>query len=325
MEKGWLKNKTVNGIKPINLKMVEQCLSHASRQEEKWDSSLTKAIRKLPIIIGRKSEPFCSYEEKYSATYLTLRLIANYGFKAVVETRQTKGVLEALSKVEVAGANLSILFGDDSVRKRMEPELPTYEDRFELARKLKSIGLHVGLIAEPLIPTLNDKPEFYEAYAEKASEIGVDHVNFGELRVQNIKIAAEMFSDGGLDLIEVVRGKEHWKEDGLKIFESFKSRGVKISTPDWVNFYSMNDCRGCCGLDKFGLHYFTFQHALDLLKQKDAKITFDDMLKYNIFDLKEEERFRKIWNGDSRYYNLADVEGIKKSNNSHGVRYEKEN
>ncbi|GAI24743.1 unnamed protein product, partial [marine sediment metagenome] len=87
--------------------------------------------------------------------------------------------------------------------------------------------------------------------------------------------------------------------------------GLKVASPDWVNFGFMNDTEGCCGLDHFGNQHFTFQKATKILKTKN-KVRLSDISSYNLFGKKYYNKLKKIWNGDGFHYNLADIEGIHK-------------
>jgi len=310
LEGGWLKN--VKGeLKPYTTDRLEKQLRQAFRSNRDTKNPVILALRAgMPVILGRKSEPFCPAEREHHATEHMLKVLDDYGVNTVVETRMVEGVLGTVLRTNTEGVNISMLFGDEKVRNLMEPETPPYEERWALARELKGAGLHVGMIAEPLIPTINDREEFYLDYARRAAEAGVDHVNFGELRVQNVRVAAEMFAEAGADLVEIVeRASKVWISEGLKIFRAFEAQGVPVSTPDWVNFGTRNSCEGCCGLDPFGVHHFTFQRALRVLEER-GEVTFGDMADFNIFGERYAERFREIWNGKPGYYHLDDAPGV---------------
>lgn len=311
MERSWLKRKARGGLRPLGLRRLRNKLRMAFSWRGKDDDPVLAALRAdLPVIVGRKCEPFCPSERTYEATRRALRLLSDYDVKVIVETRMVEGVYETATDY-ADGVNISILFGDEKVRELMEPGTPPYEERWRLARELKEAGLYVGIIAEPLIHTINDREEFYEEFARKAADAGVDHVNFGELRVSSVREADRGFRKAGISLMEVIRKKKvAWPSEGWKIMKVFKEYGIPVSSPDWVNFGFDNDREGCCGLDPFGVHHLTFQYALRVIKRR-GEVKVSDVLRRNVFGKGFETRFLRLWRGDHSYYSLKDVEGVK--------------
>jgi len=85
-----------------------------------------------------------------------------------------------------------------------------------------------------------------------------------------------------------------------------KKNGIKVSSPDFVNFPFDSDCESCCGTDGLFVSYeFTFQHACKLIMEKGS-VCWNDM---DNIDFKEPEAYKKMksgWNGGGQYYTLAD-------------------
>lgn len=332
-ERGWQKQKTKGGLEPYPLDDMRRRLKTAFDSNDLSKDNVIRSLRMgLPVIMGRKCEPFCPSEEEHRATKKCIRLLERYEVPFVVETRGVENVWDYLVDTDTKhGAHISIMFGDETVHDAMEPETPSYEKRWELAEKLKETGMYVGLIAEPVIATLNDSVHYYIDYADRAAEIGVDHVNFGELRIAgNVKTFADRLAEGGVDLLTAVQVKGgQWKDIGDLIFKTFNQREVPISTPDWVNFHDQNDCLSCCGLTKFhSCHGFNYQAALNRLKHK-GRITWDDFANLNPFNQNAEERIRDRWNNEKTYYSLADVDGVEvvgqdeDENNIYGMKRRK--
>jgi hypothetical protein len=98
---------------------------------------------------------------------------------------------------------------------------------------------------------------------------------------------------------------ENWQPLGRSFLDSIRSRGLKASSPDFVNFPLDNDCVSCCGVDGlFPSYDFTFQYACRLIKEKGS-VSWEDMEAVDFKEPKAYERMRQIWNG-GRYYSLAD-------------------
>jgi len=300
MEQTLLKKRAAQGLKPLDLK--------------KLDKQLPKFLDlKLPIIIGRKCEAFCYSERRYRNTQKALGILKDYDAKVVVETKGffLKEHFDLLIDLN-AGINISVTPGSDNLAMKLEPGLPLYSDRFEYAEEFKSIGLWVGIKAEPIIPGVNTSPEDLDKFVERCAELKPDHVNIGDYRVHNLKIAMERWRKAGYDLLFIATYKdEYWEPTGNWLFKQLKKAGLRVTSPDWVTFWQQNDCISCCGFDgTFNYHKFNFQYAVYLIKQK-GRVKFSDVAKHNIFGEKYVEKFKKIWNTPyGRYYTPADIPGI---------------
>lgn len=261
---------------------------------------------KLPVIVARKSEALHPKIASESIRYMeTLR---NYGFKVILETKQVINP-DKLSEA-VDGVFVSLLPGSESLISKLEPNLPSPDKRFNFAKELIDIGKWVGFITEPLLPSVDTDEKLLDEHLRKVANTGAKIVNFGAIRVNNAKAIYQNFKNIGLDLLKVIQTqKEKWIDIGLRFFEIGHKYGLKVTSPDWINFGFINDTEGCCGLDEFGVHHMTFHYALRVLKKKH-KVTFDEIAKNNLFGKSHLKKFRERWNGDKNHYTLDDVEEV---------------
>lgn len=299
-----------SSFKLFDVKSLERTLRNAFSERYPSIDPVIEALRaKLPVLIGRKCEPFGPSEKIYGATRKALEIFDDYGVTAIIETKGVERVFETVSKFEKVGVLISVIPGPESLRRVLEPEAPSFEERFRLARALRESGVWVGLTAEPIISSVNDRKEYFEEYLNRAREARVNHVNFGGYRLHKPKLAYERLKAAGVDLLEVVKAKRDWRSKGLEFFRLAKERGLAVSSPEWDLFYEENSCVSCCGLDEFGYHKFNFQYALKILKEK-GKVSFSDVTSYNVFGPKFLEKFERIWEGDGIHYNLRDAVGV---------------
>jgi DNA repair photolyase len=310
MERTILKKRALKGLMPLPLHELRRKLHEAFDEKAESHDPAVRALRAgLPVIIGRKCEPLCPEEERHRATLEALKAFREYGVKAVMETK-------CLIKDEeyydlLSGILVSVMPGSRALHDRLEPGTPTFEERFELAKEAKDHGLWVGLVAEPIIPSVNDRPELFEEYARQAAKAEVNHVCFGPLRIHNVKLAYERLKQAGVSLELVAKRLRDWKRIGEAFFEVLRKYGLRASTPDWVGFPFSSDCEGCCGLDSLGLHHFTFQKALRVLKEH-GRVSLKDLVHFNIFGDEALMKFREVWNPNRKYFTLSDVEGIRR-------------
>jgi len=316
MEEGILKSKAQKGLQPVNPKNLRNILKIAFRSERESSNPMVKALRfGLPVIVGRKCEPFCRSEESLGATLNLLELLHEYDVPTVVETKglppkDVEPYFRVMSEM-ACGVNVTITPGSDELAKKLG-EPTSYSERWSFAHMLREIGLWVGITGEPIINGVNDSyPQLYD-WAENCANLEPTHVNFGDLRVSSLKVMARRMAEAGFNLAKIIHEKkESWVQKGRDIFKVLHKFGLLVTTPDWVNFGLINDTESCCGFMglRFKFHKFTFQHALLEIKRK-GKVTFSEIAKNNIFGEKHLERFREIWNGKAGYFNLSDVKGV---------------
>jgi len=315
LEQTLLKRKAQKGLKPYDTKALERTLKIAFSRTD-YESPVIGALRAgLPVLVGRKCEPLCKSEREYRATLRVLRLLADFDVPTVVET---KGFIPSDEYFKVlgemnAGVNVTLTPGPDELAKRFH-EPTTYSERWGLISELRASGIWVGITGEPIIHGFNDKPEYIRAWLDKARELKVTHVNFGDFRVSNTKIAAEMLKSSGVWLTDIIEAKaKTWLEVGRFIFEEAHKRNLICVTPDWVNFWSLNDSESCCGFlgFRFKFHLCTFQHALALIK-RNRRVKLNEVLSHNIYGEKYAEKFRELWKGKPGYFSLADAQNVRK-------------
>lgn len=306
-----MRRKASQGVKPFKAEALARVLKKAFSNEITNDPVVACLRAGLPVLIGRKCEPFGPSEKSYGATRRALRMLSDYGVAAVVETKGVEGVVSTVTRFEKVGVLVSVTPGPDPLHDRLEPGTPSFADRFRMARELSEAGIWVGLTAEPIIPSVNDSDEYFKDYARRAKEAGVKHVNFGGYRFHNVKIAYRRMMEAGVDLLRVAEAAKGWRERGLSFMRFMREEGLPVSSPEWDSFYAYNSCFSCCGLDHLGYHKLNFQYALKLLREKGI-VRFRDVIQHNIFGKQFEERFREIWNGKPGYFSLSDARGVVK-------------
>jgi len=303
-----LKRIHEKGLVPTDLKELKCILSSAFDTRKESKNPTVLALRaELPVIIGRKSDPFCPSEAKYHNTEGMMKLFHDYGVSVFAES---KGINLNLVAKYCKGALVSIMPADPKMVEKLEPGCPSVDERFEFAKAIKKMGLYVSITGEPLLPLAD--AEIIKNYAEKVKETKADHVNFGEYRTGNPRLSQTNLAQVGIDFRAIMKTLQtNWLNLGREFMTEIKKQGIKCSTPDWVNFGLESDCEGCCGLDSFNLHHFTFQKALRILKE-NGKVRFSDLIEYNIFGDSYLEEFRKKWNDPKRYFGLTDVKNVSK-------------
>lgn len=309
-----------NLVKNANLETLEKILKLAYSEKE-TSNPLVSAIREgFPIAVGKKSEPFQPVELQRKVTLNCLKILKEYSTPTIIETKHIylsrDEYLKIISEMDVA-INVSIISGSNSIISLLEPNAPMPMHRWKLVALLKSMGFHVGVRNEPLLMSIGSSDKSLRNYANLASNYKVDHVNFGNYRVFDRKMAYDNFKKIGLEkkYVQMLKANEtkSWRKVGEKLFELLHKNNIKVTSSDWDVFHDLNDCENCCGIDhKFQTYNrFTFQTALRILRNKKS-VRFDDIVKYaHWLGKREIEKVRAIWNRDKKtYYTLSDAIGV---------------
>jgi hypothetical protein len=73
---------------------------------------------------------------------------------------------------------------DDEVRHKLEPNTAAVSERFRLLAKARSMGMHGGVMAMPVLPGLSDTATQIEQLAQRAADAGAMFVCFGGLTLR---------------------------------------------------------------------------------------------------------------------------------------------
>lgn len=292
---------------------IKKKIESAFKSEEESEDPVIRALRSgHTIVIGRFSEPLCRIEEKKQATAKLVRLLDEFGIPSIVETkgRFYPEFFDLIREIDEFGINLSILPSGEQLHERLEPRTPTYEERWNVAKRLRSSGLWVNIKCEPLIVGVNTKKKMFKRFAYNAAETRVNHVTWYGLEVYDREIAKRRFEKKNLVLDRHLQlQREKWVQIGKKIRRTLAEEGISNSTKDWVHFD--NDTISCCGFDgRFPIHTFNWQYAKKKLTS-GGQVAFSDLKDENIFGKKFNTEFKEVWNQKSTEgYTLADLPNV---------------
>lgn len=297
---------------------LKKKIESAFKSEERNQDPVIQALRSgQTVIIGRFSEPLCRMEEKKQATAKLVRLLDDFGIPCVLETkgRFYPEFINMIREVDEFGINLSILPRGEHLHERLEPRTPTYEERWNIAKRLRSAGFWVNIKCEPLIAGLNTEEPLFKRFAFNAAEASVNHVTWYGLQIYNREIAKRRFEQENLPLERYLQlQREKWVQIGKRLRKTLAEEGIANSTKDWIHFD--NDTISCCGFDgTFPIHKFNWQYAKKKLKS-DGKVVFSDIKEENVFGKELNNEFKQVWNRKStEAYTLADLQHVNRVKN----------
>ena len=67
---------------------------------------------------------------------------------------------------------MTVTTHDERLARLLEPKAPAPARRLEAVRKLVEAGIHTGINAMPILPGLNDTPQFLDTLAAQAAHAG---------------------------------------------------------------------------------------------------------------------------------------------------------
>src|SRR5262245_15966329 len=117
-----------------------------------------------PIQLGVTGDCYQPAEELYRLMPGVIAALRDHGVPVTVLTRRT-GVLRDLDALAAAAevcevtAQVSVGFVDDRIRRALEPEGPTPQQRLELCARLGEAGVPCGVVMAPILPCLTDSPD----------------------------------------------------------------------------------------------------------------------------------------------------------------------
>ena len=318
---GWHRNL----VRPCNPDDFRKLFDKAFGTDKPSQNWLIRCLRRgIPFNLGSKAETFCIEDFDENVVVPILEIFKEYKVPLIIETKThyvgLKRYIDLLKDMNVA-IIVAIMGGSDTLNYELEPGVPVASSRWYLVKYLNEMGIWTGIRWEPVMIGINDKQEFFEKYAEQAIKSKARHVSIFGYRTSNTTIAKREFEKRGYDyekfknknLLEGeikaygISFNNSWTKAGKQLFKALKKRGIKVSSPDFVNFPFDSDCESCCGIDnipEFTPYKFTFQHACRLIKE-NGSVCWEDMERITFRESKSYKRMKEIWNGGGNYYSLA--------------------
>ncbi|MFR2787995.1 MAG: radical SAM protein [Clostridia bacterium] len=174
-----------------------------------------KNKRKKGVIgIGAMSDTYNPFEKQYEITRKALELIAYYKFGVSIETKSNLivrdiDIFKKINKKADVILKFTITSADDSLSRKIEPNVCASSKRLKAMKQLSEQGLFVGTLLTPIIPFITDSEDNIRNVIKLSYENGAKFV----------------FSMGGVTLRENQR--EYFYEQLDKIFPELKEKYIK--------------------------------------------------------------------------------------------------
>lgn len=139
-----------------------------------------------PITIGANTDPYQPAEKATRTTRQLLELFDRHRHPVSLITKGTLvsrdiDLLARMASRRLCSVAISLPTLDDSLKRIMEPRVPSAEARLRVIRELSSSGIPTSVLMAPLIPAINDTE--IEAVIEAVAEAGALHAHYIFLRL----------------------------------------------------------------------------------------------------------------------------------------------
>ena len=198
----------------------------ATRLAEEWERP---GYVCRPITIGANTDPYQPAERSTKVTRELLELFLRRSHPVSVITKSNLilrdiEIYERLAAQNLCSVAISIPTMDSSLKRVMEPRVPSAAARLRAISDLSSAGVPVSVLLAPLIPALNDGE--IESVLEASSEAGATHAAYILLRLPHevrdlfIEWLEAHFSDRAAHVMSLVRqasgGRDYDNRFGIR-------------------------------------------------------------------------------------------------------------
>ncbi len=139
-----------------------------------------------PITIGANTDPYQPAEKKLCITRRLLEAFHEHRHPVSLISKgslmsRDLDLLEELASSNLCSVAISVPTMDRSLKRLLEPRVPSAEIRLKLIEKLAGAGVPTSLLMAPIIPAVNDRE--IETIVSEAARSGVSHATYIFLRL----------------------------------------------------------------------------------------------------------------------------------------------
>lgn len=138
---------------------------------------LRRKVRTGVVGTGAMSDPYNPFEKELLLTRHALELVDAFGFGIAIATKspllkRDMDVLSGIKEHSPVLCKVTITTADDSLARKVEPNVAVSSERFELLEALSGQGIFCGILLMPVLPFLEDNEENVRAIVRRAHETG---------------------------------------------------------------------------------------------------------------------------------------------------------
>jgi DNA repair photolyase len=145
------------------------------------ENELIRKRNKIILTTGSMSDPYLPIESKLLLTQGALKLILKYNFGVAVLTKSSDierdiDLYKAINQNQKAIVCMTLTTIDDSLAKKIEPNVSLPSRRLETLKKMNEAGITTGVWMTPLLPFICDTEENIKRIISACHDVGVKFV-----------------------------------------------------------------------------------------------------------------------------------------------------
>ena len=148
---------------------------------ELLERSLRSKRHKCMISTGAMCDPYLPAEKELQLTRKFLELIDQYEYGVTVLTKSNLvlrdlDLLQSINKKTKAVVQMTLTTYDEELCRKIEPNVSTTRERFEVLMKCKELGIPTLVWMTPILPFINDTRENIEGLLAYCLQAGVQGI-----------------------------------------------------------------------------------------------------------------------------------------------------
>lgn len=131
---------------------------------ELLEKALKSKRQKCMIGTGSMTDPYLPLELELNHVRKALTLVEQYGFGFTVITKSNRilrdlDLLQKINEKTKCVVQMTLTTYDEELCKKLEPNVSTTKERFEVLKKLRDLGIPTVVWLSPILPFINDTEE----------------------------------------------------------------------------------------------------------------------------------------------------------------------
>lgn len=140
--------------------------------------ALTRKRKKCMIGTGSMTDPYIPLEMKLGNVRKVLELVYEYGFGFTVITKSNRilrdlDLLQKINEKTKCVVQMTLTTFDEDLCRKIEPNVSTTEERFEVLKTLRDCGIPTVVWLSPILPFINDTEENISGILDMCAEAKV--------------------------------------------------------------------------------------------------------------------------------------------------------
>lgn len=140
--------------------------------------ALIRKRKKCMIGTGSMTDPYIPPEMKLGNVRKTLELVYEYGFGFTVITKSNRilrdlDLLQKINEKTKCVVQMTLTTCDEDLCRKIEPNVSTTEERFEVLKTLRDCGIPTVVWLSPVLPFINDTEENISGLLDMCAEAKV--------------------------------------------------------------------------------------------------------------------------------------------------------